>query len=125
MYRKGKVEAGFEEAGVTTIKINEIVDEAYIHYLVWNTDSGVRTLEKFSYNKRVIWEVTVINWLQTKRVVTNLPLSYVIFKDTTPLTMDHSEFIIYNASLDTAVFKYYRREVINLLTALILVTGTF
>ena len=29
-----KVEAGFEEAGVTTININEIVDEAYIHYLV-------------------------------------------------------------------------------------------
>ena len=118
-------EADFDDTEYTTIKMTDMADKAYIRYLDWNTDSGVSTPEKFSYNKWEILEDTVSNWIKTKRVVTNIPLSYVILNDTTPLTMDHSEFIIYNASLDTAVFKYYRREVINLLTALILVTGTF
>ena len=69
--------------------MTEMFDEAYIQYLYCNNDIDVRTPEKFSYNKWGICEETVQNWLQTKRVVTNLPLSYVISKDTNPLTMDH------------------------------------
>ena len=62
---------------------------------------------------------------ETKRGVTNLPLSYVIFKDTTPLTMDRSELIIYNASLNTAVLKADTRKATNLLKPLVLDTDAF
>ena len=65
------------------------------------------------------------NWLQTKIGVTNLPLFYFICKDTTPLTMDHSEFIIYNASLTASVFKADSRKVKNILTPLVLYTDAF
>ena len=65
------------------------------------------------------------NWIKTKRVVTNIPLSYVILNDTTPLTMDHSEFIIYNASLTTAVFNADSRKVANLLKPLVLDNDAF
>ena len=71
-----------------------MADDAYIHYLVCKNNSDVSTPEKLSYNKWDIWEEAVRNWLKTKRVVTNLPISYVIFKDTTPITMDHSDLII-------------------------------
>ena len=64
-----------------------MVDEAYIHYLDWDTFIDVSTTEKFSYNKWNIWGEKVRNWLQTKRGVINIPLSYAIRKDTTPLTM--------------------------------------
>ena len=43
-----KAEADFDETEFTTTKINEMVDDAYIHYLVKNTDSDVRNPEKFS-----------------------------------------------------------------------------
>ena len=64
-------------------------------------------------------------FLQTERGVTNLPLSYVIFKDTTPLTMDRSELIIYNASLNTSVLKADTRKATNLLKHLVLDTDAF
>ena len=66
-----------------------MANDTYINYLYCKTDSDVSTPEKFSYNKWEICEETVKNWLQTKRVVTNLPLAYVISKDINPLTMDH------------------------------------
>ena len=65
------------------------------------------------------------NWLQNKGGFTNLPISYIIFKNTTPLTMYHSEFIIYNARLITDTFKAYRRKVSNILTPLVLGTSAF
>ena len=65
------------------------------------------------------------NWLNTKILVTKLPLFYVIRKDTTPLTMDHSKLIIYNVSLTTAALKYGSRKVANLLTPLVLDTDSF
>ena len=58
------------------------------------------------------------NWLQTKRGVTNLLLSYVIHKDTTPLTKDKYKFIVYNISLTTAVFKADIRKVANMMMLL-------
>ena len=84
------------------------------------TDSDISTPEKFLYNKCDIWEETVSNWLQTKRGVTNLLLSYVIHKDTTPLTKDKYKFIVYNISLTTAVFKADSRKIANILTPLVL-----
>ena len=65
------------------------------------------------------------NWLQTKIEVTNLPLSYVIHKDTNPITMDHSELIIYNFSLTTVILKYNRRKVANILIPLVMDTDDF
>ena len=65
------------------------------------------------------------NWLQTKIGVTNLPLYYVIRKDTTPLAIDHSKLIIYNASLTTSIFKANSRMVENLLTPLGMDTYAF
>ena len=58
------------------------------------------------------------NWLQTKIGVTNLLLSYVIHKDTTPLTKDKYKFIVYNISLTTAVFKADIRKVANMMMLL-------
>ena len=94
--------------------------EAYILYLDNNTDSDVRNTEKFSFKKWYIWEGKVRNWLQTKRGVTNPPLSYVIHKDTNPLTMDHSELIIYNVSLTTVILKDDSRKVSNILILLVI-----
>ena len=65
------------------------------------------------------------NWLQNKILVTNAPLSYVIYKDNTPLTMDQSELIIYNSSLTTSVFKDDTRKVENILTHLVMDTDAF
>ena len=110
IYWKVKVESYFDETEFTTINMTEMADEAYTHYLDCNTDSDISTPEKFSYTKWDIWEETVRNLLHTKRVSTNLPLSYVVHKDTNPLTVDHSEFIIYNTSLTTDVLKSNRRK---------------
>ena len=49
--RRVKVEADFYETEFATIKITDVIDEAYIHYLDLNTDSDVITPEKLSYNK--------------------------------------------------------------------------
>ena len=65
------------------------------------------------------------NCRKKKRLINNLPLSYVIRKDTTPLTVDHSELIIYNASLTTDVFKDDRRKVEDIITPLVLDTDSF
>ena len=65
------------------------------------------------------------NWLQTKRGVTNLPISYVINKDTNPLTMDHSEWIIYNVSLNTEILKDDSRKVANIIITLVMDTDAF
>ena len=65
------------------------------------------------------------NWIETKIGVTNLPLSYIMRKDTTPITMYHSELIIYNASFTTAIFKADSRNVTNILTPLIMDTYAF
>ena len=65
------------------------------------------------------------NWLQTKIEVTNLHLSYVIHKDTNPITMDHSKLIIYNVSLNTPILKDYRRKVANILIPLVMDTDDF
>ena len=88
--RRVKVESYFDETEFTTINMTEMANEDYIHYLDYKTDSDVSTPDKFSYNKWYIWEETVINWLKTKRGVTNIPLSYDILNNTTPLTMDES-----------------------------------
>ena len=76
-----KFEYDFDDTDFTTINMTEMVYEAYINYLDFNTNSDVSTPGNFSYNKCDIWEDTVRNWLNTKRGVTNLPLSYVICKD--------------------------------------------
>ena len=65
------------------------------------------------------------NFLHTRRVVLNLPLSYVIRKDTNPLNMDHSELIIYNANLTTVILKADISKVENVLTTLVLETYAF
>ena len=65
------------------------------------------------------------NCQKNKILINNLPLSYVIRKDTTPLTVDHSELIIYNASLTTDVFKDDRRKVEDIITPLVLDTDSF
>ena len=88
-----------------------MVDEAYIDYLKCKTKCDVSTPDKFSYNKWDIWEETVNNYTQTKIGVTNLSLPYVIYKDTTPLRMNFSELIIYNASFTTSVFRSDSRKV--------------
>ena len=88
----------FDETDFTTINIPEIFEDAYTHYLDWNTDSDVIATEKFSYKKWKIWDEAVRNLLKSKIGVTKVPLSYGILKDTTPLTMYHLKFIIYNAS---------------------------
>ena len=106
-----KVDADFDETELTTIKMTKTVNEAYIHYLEWKTDSAVHTPEKFSYIKWDICEDTVINWIQTKRGVTNLPLSYVINKDNTTLKIDHSKLIIYNDRFTTVVLTADIRKV--------------
>ena len=62
------------------------------------------------------------NWLNNEIVITNLLIYYNISKDTTPLTMDHYEFIIYNSSLTTVVFKADIRKVANLLTPILMYT---
>ena len=100
-------------------------EETYIHYLYCNTDSDVSNPEKFSYTKWEIWGNTVRNWLYNKIVVTNLPLSYLICKDTTPPTMDHSELIIYNAILTTSIFINNSSKVENILRPLVLNTDAF
>ena len=122
---RATVEADFDEAEFDAITMAEMVDEAYIYHLDCKTDSDVSTPEKFAYTKWEIWEETVSNWLQTKRGVTDLPLSYIIRKETAPANMDHSQLIVYNASLDTAVFKADSRKVATLLTPLVLDTDAF
>ena len=67
----------------------------------------------------------MINWLQTKRGVTNLSLSYSIHKDTIPLTMDNSELIIYNVIFTTIILKDYIRKVANILIPIVVDTDTF
>ena len=89
-----------------------------------NTNSDVSTTETL-YNKWEIWEETGRNWIQAKRGVTNLLLYYFIHKDTSPLTMDNSELIIFYANLATSVFKVDIRKVANLLTPLVLDTDAF
>ena len=120
-----KVEADFDETEFTTTKMTEMFDEAYIHYLDNNTNSDVRNPEKFSLKKRDIWEEAVRNFLQTKIGVTNLPISYAINKDTNPLTMDNSELIIYNVSLNTEILKDEIRKVANILIHLAMNTDAF
>mmetsp|Transcript_15996 Transcript_15996/g.23840 ORF Transcript_15996/g.23840 Transcript_15996/m.23840 type:complete len:787 (+) Transcript_15996:5053-7413(+) len=122
---RATVEADINEAEFDVITMNEMAEEAYIYYLECKTDSDVSTPEKFAYNKWEVWEETVVNWLQTKRGVTDLPLSYIIRKVTPPARMDHSQLIIYNASLTTAVFKADSKKVANLLTPLVLDTDAF
>ena len=100
-------------------------NEAYMHYWYCNTNSDISTPEKFLYKKWGIWEETFINRLKTKIKVTNLPISYVIHKYTTPLTMDHSGLIIYNASFNTGIFKAEIRKVANILTHIVLDTDAF
>ena len=123
--RRVKFEAEFDETKFTTINMTKMVDEGYVHYLNCKTKSYVITTGKFLYNKWEILEETVINWLQAKIGFTNLPLSYVISKDTNPLTMDHSELIIYNDSLTTAVLKSDKRKVANMLTRIVLDNDAF
>ena len=105
--------------------MTDMADEAYIHYLDCRTNSDVSIPDKFSYNKWDIGEETVSNWIKTKGGVTNPPLSYVICESTNPLTMDHSELIIYNTSLTTEVFKDDSKKVANLLTHIVLDTDAF
>ena len=50
-----KLEADFDETEFTTIKMTEMVDEAYIRYVDWNTNSDVSTTSHVSYNKWDIW----------------------------------------------------------------------
>ena len=38
-----KVKTDFDETEFATINVTEMVDEAHIHYLEWNTDSDVST----------------------------------------------------------------------------------
>ena len=123
--RRLKVRVGFDYTDLTTINMTKMFNENYIHYLECNTESDVSTPEKFPSNKWDIWEDTVSNWLQTKIGVTNLPLSYVIRKDTAPLATYHSKFIIYNEILINAVFMTDIRNVSNLLTRLVLDTDDF
>ena len=118
-----KVEAEFDEKEFTTTRMNEMVDEAYIKSLDNNTDSDVRNPDKFF--KKGIFGRNLINWLQTKIGFTNLPLFYDIHKDTTPLTMYHSELIIYNSSLTTSILKYDSRKVANILIPLFMDTDAF
>ena len=105
--------------------MNYMVNEICIHYLYYKADSDVSTTDKFSYKKWEIWKEKVSNWIKTKRIVTNLPLSYIIWKYTTPLTIYHSELIVYNVSLNSSVFNAYRRKVGNLLAPLVLNTDAF
>ena len=58
----------------------------------------------------------MINRLNTKRGVTNLPISCVIINYATPLTMDHSKLIIYNSE---------SMKVVHLLTHLVIYTDAF
>ena len=60
----------------------------------YNTNSDVSTPKNLSYNKWNILEETMNKWLQTKIVLTNLPLPYVVLNTTTPLTVDQYEVII-------------------------------
>ena len=57
--------------------------------------------------------------------ITNLPLSCAIRKNTTTLTMEHYELIVYNASLNTFVVEDDRRKVENILTYIVLDTDAF
>ena len=109
--RRVNFESDFDETKFTTIKMTDMFNEAYIHYLDCKTNNDASTPENFSYNKWGILEETARNWIKTKIFITKIPISYVIRKDITPLTMDHSELIIYNASFTTAVFKDYIRKV--------------
>ena len=84
-----KVEADFYETEFITIKMNEMANEVYTHYLDFSTNSDVSTPDKLSLNKWEIFDETVRNWIKTKIGVTNLPLSYVTPKDTNPIIMYH------------------------------------
>ena len=105
--------------------MTDMADEAYIHYLDCRTNSDVSIPDKFSYNKWDIGEETVSNWIKTKGGVTNPPLSYVICESTNPLTMDHSELIIYNVSLTTFILKDDIRKVANIRIPLVVDTYAF
>ena len=74
--------------------MTNMVDGAYIYKMDYNTNSDVITPKNFSYNKWNILEETMNKWLQTKIVLTNLPLPYVVLNTTTPLTVDQYELII-------------------------------
>ena len=39
--------------------MTEMVDDAYMHYADYKTESDISNPEKFSYNKWYIWEETV------------------------------------------------------------------
>ena len=66
-------------------------------------------------------------WEIGYRLNEELPTSLypVIHKDTNPLTMDHSELIIYSTSLTTDIFKSDISKVANILTYLAMDTDAF
>ena len=66
-------------------------------------------------------------WEIGYRLNEELPTSLypVIHKDTNPLTMDHSELIIYNASLNTSILKDDSRKVANIIIPLVMDTDAF
>ena len=76
-----------------------MADEAYIFYLDFKTNSDTP-------KGGGVWEET-LSWLQTKRGVTDLPLSYVIRKDTAP-----AELVIFNARLTIAdrLMRYFPHD---------------
>ena len=74
--------------------MDEIIYKAYIHYLYCKTNSDGSNTENFSYKKMEDLGGDSDQLVKTKTGVDHLTLSYIIRKETTPLTMDHSKLKI-------------------------------
>ena len=101
--------------------LDESILEAELDYDESKESSVIDKTAKFIYKKWQQWEEAVYNYFAAIKNSHMIPLSYVIRKEPNPIAaaqLDDSDHIVYNASLQGAMFKRYSKRVLGVLREL-------
>ena len=104
-----------------TDALEESILEAELDYDESKESSVIDKPDKFTYDKWQQWEEAVYNYFAAIKNSHRIPLSYVIRKEPNPIEdvkMDDSDHIVYNASLQGAMFKRDSKRVLGVLREL-------
>ena len=108
-------------ASFDTDALEESILEAELDYDESKESSVIDKPEKSTYYKWQQWEEVVYNYFVAIKNSHRIPLSYVIRKEPNPIAdvqMDDSDHIVYNASLQGAMFKRDSTRVLGVLREL-------
>lgn len=105
--------------------MRDMIVEAKTNHQESKAKSEVEMPEKFKYEKWETWEETVVNYLNSQKGISGLPLSYITRKTEPPFMMTRYDEVIYNAALDGPIFTADNRTVAQLLLPLVLDTDAY